>query len=163
MNAFILIKNQLRHNAFVLTAIFVFLAALPFTVFELQKLNQFRARGADFSLVPYPGLEWSQPKDYTISVITNPQTPDESLFISKGMAVAAETNTNISPAVFSFYDKLLISKEFVRTKLTGDPDNSQHWVATYNHEGNLCQVQFYPTPYKEGTYTILLYFGNAAN
>lgn len=160
MNLIATIKQSLKRNVFASVLVLILLTVLPFTVWQLQKLSQFSAQGADFSLVPYPELEWSAPKDYTVSVILNSQTPEESLLLSKGMAVTTETDKIISPAIYSFYDKLLISKQFTQIKKTGSPESDTHWVASYTHEGNFCQIQFYPTPYKEGSYTILLFFGD---
>jgi hypothetical protein len=160
-----IIPRQLKKNMFASIAVVLLLAAVPFTVFQLQKLSKFSAKGAEFSLVPYPGLEWTAPKDYTVSVTLKSQTPDESIFLSHGMSVTATSEENISQALYSFYDKLLSSKQFTQIKKTGSPESDTHWVASYVHEGNFSQIQFYPTPYKEGSYTILLFFGdyNATN
>lgn len=139
------------------------LTAIPFTVWQAQKLTSFQSRGSDFSLVPYPGLTWSEPENYTVSVLLNAQTPFEKMVKANGMAVTSQTSENISESVFNFYNTLLTSKGFKLIKVIGNPQDSSNWVASYMNEGNYSEVQYYKTPYNEESSTVLLFFGTFQN
>lgn len=141
-------------------SLLILVAAIPIGVTLVRRASTFQAQGSDFSLVPYPNVTWSETKPYTISVLINPQTPDETIVISQGQAVAGQTEANVSNEVYFFYDKLLTSKNFTQIKVTGDPTSDNTWVATYQLGENVCEIQYYPTPYASGTYTILVFLGS---
>lgn len=155
-----IIQHQVRQYIFPIIGLMLILSALPFSVWQITKKKVLTTEASSFQLVPYPGILWSPPKNYTVSFVKNAQTQSEEIFYSNGQSVTAETNKNISNEVYFFYKQLLISKGYSEIRISGNPQTDTNWVATYESDNNICQLQYYPTPYEKEKYTVLLFFGN---
>jgi len=153
-------KQTIKHYLFPIIGLFVIATALSVSILQISKVTHVSTKASDFTLVPYPGISWSQPKPYTVSFLRESETPDETISYSLGQMVTAESEKNISQEVYFFYNQLLISKEYSLLQVIGDPRKDVTWVATYESDNNICQIQYYPTPYKPNHFTVLLFFGN---
>jgi hypothetical protein len=153
-------KTIFKQYAFPLIGLIVLLTALPVSIWQISKVANVGAEASSFTLIPYPGLSWSEPKQYTVSFLRNPQSSEETIVSSTGAMVTAISDKNISSESYFFYNQLLTSKGYSLLKITGDPNADTTWAATYESEGNICQIQYYPTPYSKDTFTLLLFFGN---
>lgn len=150
----------LKKYLFPVIGLTIVLSALPFSVWQISQVQQTKTEASSFFLIPYPGLSWSVPKPYNVSFLRYPKTADEIISFSDGQAVTAETEKDISNEIYFFYNQLLTSKGYAQIQLTGNPTEKKQWVASYELEGNICQLQYYDTPYVHGHHTVLLFFGN---
>lgn len=153
------VRNNIAHQFLSFLSLGLILVAIPITVSQSNTPSNFQTSASDFSITPYPGLTWTAPKDYSVSVIMEEGTANERVMLSKGMAVTTTTKENISESVYIFYNEILRSKGFELKKITGSPKFDSSWVANYISEGNYCEVQYYRTPHDETSHTILLFFG----
>lgn len=158
-----LVITYIKHNAFGIVALLLIMSALPVSILQIGKVTGYKASASHVTLVPYPGLSWDTPHEYTTTYLQEEGTPEEELKYTKGEVVTSVTRQNLSKEIYSFYETLLTSKGFSEVQRTGNPglgDEKSYWTITYQNDYDVCQIQYYPTPYSQDSYTVQLFFGN---
>lgn len=154
------IKSFIKRNIFTTFVILVIGSTLPIIVWQVGKINSYTTSASDFSLKPYPGLAWTAPIPYKTAFLQNEGTPEESLYYANGYMVTSLFEYNLSQELYSFYDTLLTSKGFVQIQTTGEPKSDLTWTASYMLEKSIAQIQYFPTPYTQNSFTFMLFFGS---
>lgn len=135
------------------------LGTLPVLVHEVQNPPTNQVQAATLALKQFPGLDWTTPSQENVSVLLGEKTDKERLVLATGQKSSAISTTDISVDIYNFYDKDIKLKGFSRDSLVRDPENSKYWVAHYHKGQEYAEVEYYPTPYKTDSFTIVLFFG----
>ncbi len=158
-----MIKTKLRNfNKRTLLGIIILgilLGTLPLLVHEVQEPISQQTQAATLVLKQFPGLEWTKPNQEKVSVLLDEGTENEGLVLAIGQKSSAISTTPISEEVFNFYDKEFKLKDFPKVTLVGNPKSDNYWVAHYHKGQQYAEIEYYPTPYKTGSFTVVLFFG----
>lgn len=141
----------------------ILFGTIPITVLEVNKIRNFTAKAATLTINPYPKLVWSAPKTVTFNVLLNEKTEKETIAVAKGEQTYAQAGNDTSAELFQYYNHEILGKNFQRIKLINNPQKDPYWVAGYKKDNNYFEVQYYPTPYDQWTYTSLVFFGTLQN
>lgn len=140
-------------------ALSVLMGILPVIPWEVAKNQNQAAEASYLTIEPYPLLDWSKPEPAIFVIVLNEGTKKEEIISSEGEQSLAESSSDISSQIFSFYDASLKQKGFIQKKVTNDPKKDKYWVVSYTKGSHYFEVQYYPTPYEKNTFTILVFFG----
>ena len=135
------------------------LGTLPLLVYEAQNPPAKQVQAALLSLKQFPGLDWAKPNYEQVSVLLDEKTEKERLVLAVGQKSIAISTTPISREIFAFYDKEFKLKGFSQETLVGEPIRDKFWVAHYHKGQQYAELEYYPTPYKTDSFTIILFFG----
>lgn len=152
-------QHLTRGSVLTLVVVSALFGAVPLFVYEAQELPNSQTGSATLVLKQFPGLEWSKPSPEQVSVVLGEKTEKERLVLATGQKSSAISTTPISKETFAFYDKEFKSKGFFQEELVGDPTSDIYWVAHYHKDQQYTEIEYYPTPYKTNSFTIVLFFG----
>ncbi len=139
----------------------VLLGTIPVFVREAKEAdpNSEVEASATLRLKQYPGLDWSNPNKEKVSVLSNEGTEQEVLSLAIGEKSVAVTTDHIPTEIAKFYEAQFKSRGLTQTKSYGDPSKDDYWVKIFQKESQYAEIEYYPTPYKNDSFTIVLFFG----
>lgn len=153
-------KEHLKRGTMIGVIILSFLlGTLPLLVHEVQNPTTPQAEAATLALKQFPGLAWTKPNQEQVSVLLNEKTDKESLTLATGQKSSAISTTDVSKEVFAYFQTQLLDKGFAKVRVVNDPKKDKYWVADYRKDLEYAEIEYYPTPYKTNSFTVVLFFG----
>lgn len=126
-------------------------------VFSFFRITH-KAKPLNLESIPqFPDLVWSTPKSHSIDTVLYPNTENEMLVAVDGNSIETETQTEL--ATYVFYDEFIRSQGYAQIDTNGKPYMDRNWTVSYMKGSSYFEIQYYPTPYKTDSNTLLLFSG----
>lgn len=145
-------KQSLRLPLFLVCAI-VFLAVISFFFVKSRKNEH------PYSIPLMTSLSWDEPKESSVYALLYPGSEKEEILFTPGVTRTSPIEKQNSQSYFNFYNDELTNRGFFPITKTGSPENDKYWVASYQKGVFYIEIQYYPTPYAENSYTASVFSG----
>lgn len=134
--------------------------ALIVTAIALLLLFIFKGVKTDPFPVPYmDSLSWDNPTESSVYALINPDTDEEDVIFTPGTTRTAVIENSKADSFFDYYKNALIKEGFTQVSDTSSPQTDRYRVISYQKGRQWVELQFYPTPYHEDTFTISVFSG----
>lgn len=137
----------------------VMLGSTPLLVYRSANPENPQIEASTIELKQFPGLVWSTPSKETVSVLLKSSGDEQELGLAEGEKSSAVSEVSNGSEIAAFYRKQFLDKGFTETKAIGDPNTEKYWVNIYRQNSQYAEVEYYPTPYQQDSYTIVVFYG----